>query len=226
MERLSKPLFVSLIFGPQALCLLLLGLAVLSGSALGTAGLVAVLVAAGLCWLAGVVATLVLVHRLWSAIQGGVARTSPGEAVGLLFLPIFNLYWIFQVYFGWAVDFNRSAARAHLRSPRMNEGVALTMCCLALFLPVLGAALGALPLPEAVGLGLVLLLSLLPLALFAAFVATACDCVNALSERADALGRAGIGVGVGAVLCNICGATLRGAERFAGLCAWCQRRAG
>ena len=51
---------------------------------------------------------LVILHRAWSHIQEiGLARTTPGKAVGFLFIPFFNLYWVFIAYYGWAEDYNR-----------------------------------------------------------------------------------------------------------------------
>jgi hypothetical protein len=40
------------------------------------------------------------------AIQDGQPRTTPGKAVGFLFIPFFNLYWMFMAYWGWAKDCN------------------------------------------------------------------------------------------------------------------------
>ncbi len=56
--------------------------------------------------LPGVVAWMVLIHRMWSALPPAVARTTPGMAVGLCFVPLFNLYWVFVALLGWAQDAN------------------------------------------------------------------------------------------------------------------------
>ena len=45
-------------------------------------------------------------HRAWRAIQGPAARTTPGKAVGFMFIPFFNLYWAFQLIWGFAKDTN------------------------------------------------------------------------------------------------------------------------
>src|SRR5215472_4189380 len=44
----------------------------------------------------GGIALLVLIYQMWQSIQDGHARTTPGKAVGFLFIPFFNLYWMFQ----------------------------------------------------------------------------------------------------------------------------------
>lgn len=50
------------------------------------------------------IATMMLHYRCWKAIPADVARTSPGAAVGLLFVPFFNIYWVFVSYAGLAED--------------------------------------------------------------------------------------------------------------------------
>jgi len=72
----------------------------------------------------------ILVYRLWIAIQPGHPRTTPGKAVGFLFIPLFNLYWVFQAYFGWAQDYNRYVQGAGIQSPPVSENMALTVSIL------------------------------------------------------------------------------------------------
>lgn len=50
---------------------------------------------------------MVVVYKMWSAIQGEHARTTPGKAVGFLFIPFFNIYWFWVVFVGFAQDFNK-----------------------------------------------------------------------------------------------------------------------
>nr|MBN2277261.1 hypothetical protein [candidate division Zixibacteria bacterium] len=73
----------------------------------------------------------ILVHRLWTAIQPGHPRTTPGKAVGFLFIPLFNLYWVFQAYYGWAKDYNRYVQTAGIQSPPVSENLGLTVSILA-----------------------------------------------------------------------------------------------
>lgn len=49
---------------------------------------------------------LICLYRCWSILQGSTARTTPGRAVGFLFIPIFNLYWAFPAVRGLAKDAN------------------------------------------------------------------------------------------------------------------------
>jgi hypothetical protein len=74
----------------------------------------------------------VLIHRLWTAIQPGHPRATPGKAVGFMFIPFFNLYWVFQVYHGWAQDYNRYVREAGIPAPPVSESLGLTVAILVL----------------------------------------------------------------------------------------------
>ena len=50
----------------------------------------------------GVVFSSILHYRCWKRVPLDRAKTSPGFAVGLLFVPIFNMYWAFVSYPGLA----------------------------------------------------------------------------------------------------------------------------
>jgi len=89
----------------------------------------------------GIVFWLILLYKAWKALQPFGARTTPGQAVGFLFIPFFNLYWQFVAYRGLALDFNRIAdQRAGAYAPRINPGIPLTMCILSCcsWLPYIG----------------------------------------------------------------------------------------
>ncbi len=108
----------------------------------------------------------VLLYKMWSALQAGPVRTTPGKAVGLLFIPFYNLYWMFQAILGWAQDYNAFVAQRGIEAPPAPAGLAKTICILAL--------VGCVPC-----LGLLVLPVLLVLALV--FYAKAIDCVNVLA---------------------------------------------
>src|SRR5262249_1193601 len=50
--------------------------------------------------------TCILIYKAWDLIQDGRPQTTPGKAVGFLFIPFFNLYWIFIAFRGLAEDLN------------------------------------------------------------------------------------------------------------------------
>jgi len=108
----------------------------------------------------------ILLYKMWSALQAGPVRATPGKAVGLLFVPFYNLYWMFQAILGWTQDYNAFVAQRGIESPQAPEGLAKTICILAL--------VGAVPC-----VGLLVLPVLFVLALV--FYAKAIDCVNALA---------------------------------------------
>ena len=108
----------------------------------------------------------ILLYKMWSALQAGPVRATPGKAVGLLFVPFYNLYWMFQAILGWTQDYNAFVAQRGIESPQAPEGLAKTICILAL--------VGAVPC-----VGLLVLPVLFVLALV--FYARAIDCVNALA---------------------------------------------
>ena len=80
---------------------------------------------------------LVFHYRCWNIIQDGYARTTPGKAIGFLFIPLFNLYWLFVSFYGLTVDMNNylkryDVQRYGVREKPCSQGLALTMCILCL----------------------------------------------------------------------------------------------
>jgi hypothetical protein len=78
------------------------------------------------CVLVGAVAPIVLLHRAWACIDDGNARTSPARAVGLLLVPVFNIYWLFHVVPGYATDFNRFIERHQVEARRVSRNLLLS----------------------------------------------------------------------------------------------------
>jgi hypothetical protein len=54
---------------------------------------------------------LVLLARCWGTIQDGVTGISTGKAIGFLFIPFFNFYWVFQAFHGLSREMNRFVDR-------------------------------------------------------------------------------------------------------------------
>ncbi|HUU10903.1 MAG TPA: hypothetical protein VM431_10250 [Phycisphaerae bacterium] len=88
----------------------------------------------------GAVIVGILIYKMWAAIQGPTARTTPGKAVGFLFIPFFNIYWQFQAFWGWTKDYNALIAQRGIAGRRAPEGLAMAMCILTLcgIIPVVG----------------------------------------------------------------------------------------
>jgi hypothetical protein len=111
-------------------------------------------------------AMLILIHHMWAAIQDGRARTTPGRAVGLLFVPLYNFYWAFQAFWGFARDYNVYVQAHALNARRLSEGLFLAYPILVM------ASVIPIVFPVTFVFGLILLWRI-------------CDAVNAL-EAAEA----------------------------------------
>jgi hypothetical protein len=102
---------------------------------------------AGILGMAGYLVTLLSVvpfymtlFRAWKCLQpGGMARSTPGQAIGFMFIPFFNFYWIFMAIKGLATDWNRTVGTFEdlKAAPKFSEGVFLTFC-IGVFLQPLG----------------------------------------------------------------------------------------
>src|SRR4030042_907761 len=62
-----------------------------------------------------------ILRRAWAAIQDGHARTTPNRAIGFLFVPLFNLYWVFVALHGFALDYNAFVTRHRIRARQLSE---------------------------------------------------------------------------------------------------------
>jgi hypothetical protein len=85
-----------------------------------------------------IVVLCIFIYNSWVSIQDGHARTSACKALGFLFIPFFNLYWVFRAIWGFAVDFNKYIARNNVNAaPRLPEGLFLALCIVYLlsFIP-------------------------------------------------------------------------------------------
>jgi hypothetical protein len=110
----------------------------------------------------------VLVYKMWKAIQDGHARTTPGKAVGFLFIPFFNLYWIFQAFWGFSVDYNAYIERHSIAVNRLPVNLFLTYAILSVASAV--PYIGILP-----GIAAFIILMIL--------IVQICNAVNALPDN-------------------------------------------
>src|SRR5690606_13127284 len=95
-------------------------------------------------------------------LQDGVTPVSPGKAIGFLFIPFYNIYWMFRVWAGYPKEYNDYLDRHRLSAPRLTSTV-FTIFPIAILLSAL----------------LVFPLLILPFVTIFA-VARACDAVNNL----------------------------------------------
>lgn len=78
--------------------------------------------ASAVCFVVGAVLWVVLFYKAWQAIQDGYARTTPGKAVGFLFIPFFLAYWMFQCIWGFAKDYNAYIERHGIDAKPLSSG--------------------------------------------------------------------------------------------------------
>ncbi len=64
-------------------------------------------------------------YRLWCILPSSVAEIKPNVAVGFLFIPFFNCYWVFKSYLGISRGLNRLADDHGLPGMRTNTGLAM-----------------------------------------------------------------------------------------------------
>lgn len=90
--------------------------------------------------LAASVSLPILLYKLWQQVQDGNARATPARAVGFLFVPIFNLYWVFVAFPGLADELNRCATRRSLMVEPARRRLMVVYCilCFVVLIPYLG----------------------------------------------------------------------------------------
>lgn len=97
------------------------------------------MVPAALLLLSGSIYGLIILHRAWKLVPPDRACTTPSRAVGLLLIPIVNIFWAFQAYAGFASDYQEHVQQQDPDSPDVSHSVALVMCVSAMtaWIPVI-----------------------------------------------------------------------------------------
>lgn len=149
MPPLSATIRLTLILVPYVLSVLASGAGILFAQRRRTEEIAFVLIGAALVLVVlGTIAFAMTLHALWKTIQPppravgveGIARTSPAKAVGFLFIPLFNFYWIFQAWVGLATDTNRTLEARGIAAVPVSRGLAITVCVISVLsiVPVVG----------------------------------------------------------------------------------------
>ncbi|MBN4066479.1 hypothetical protein JYU14_00135 [Simkania negevensis] len=71
-------------------------------------------------------------YRCWAAIPAEHRRTSPAKAVGFLFIPFYNFYWVFVSFRGLAIDVNKYADSIGREDLKVCEHLASALSILLL----------------------------------------------------------------------------------------------
>jgi hypothetical protein len=92
----------------------------------------------------GAILWWMLLYKSWEIIQDGNPATTPGKAVGFMFIPIFNYYWQFVAILGLARQLNRYCAERGVAAKRVDEQLTLAQCVLfcTLWIPYLNILTG------------------------------------------------------------------------------------
>ncbi|HMD84774.1 MAG TPA: hypothetical protein VKO18_08750 [Terriglobia bacterium] len=143
MNRVSKGLFlgsVAIGFGIADVLAIVAKVRTRTASPQGVLSLIGL---SSIPMLYGAIFMAVLWYKSWAAIQDGHARTTPGKAIGFLFIPFFNIYWVFQAAWGLSKDFNAYLQRHSIPAARLPEGLFLAFCILGFttWIPVVGLVL-------------------------------------------------------------------------------------
>ena len=126
------------------------------------------------------VVLFILIYKMWKAIPPTMARTTPGKAVGFLFIPVFNLYWWFPALWGWSQDWNSYAANSEGKLARMTEGLPLSIAVFS----AIGGSIGTIAsLAGAPWLGT--FLSFPNYVLIPVFIFRVCDLLNSSTALPD-----------------------------------------
>lgn len=83
---------------------------------------------------------ILLLYKGWEVVPDNSKRLSAWKAVGQLFIPLFNFYWIFVGIKGLPKELNDYIARNQVATPLVSEQLALWICILSLcvFVPFIG----------------------------------------------------------------------------------------
>ena len=168
-QRVSKGFYLGSVAAAMGLTIIL-RLSVVSSTGESAGAGTPLMAAACLPMLYGAIVMLVLCYKAWASIQDGYARTTPGKAVGFLFIPFFNFYWVFQAIWGFAQDFNRYTQRHGIPAALLPEG--LSLAYVLLFFVAWIPSLGILAIAESM-IGLIL-------------ISQVCDAVNRISQASRA----------------------------------------
>jgi len=134
MKKLSKGFYLGSIASAGGLGIVLIIIAnfIMLAEGIESEGVLFFLLLGLLLTIYAGIISIILWYKAWCVIQDGQVRTTPGKAIGFLFIPFFDLYWIFQAYWGFSKDYNSYIKRHNISVSSLPEGLFLTSCILTL----------------------------------------------------------------------------------------------
>jgi predicted Zn finger-like uncharacterized protein len=163
--------------------------------------LITAFAAADIFLLISILLELLLFYKMWSAIADNQTSTTPGKAVGFLFIPVFNLYWALNMIMAFAEDYNSFIERHSIKTKDLPLTlfmlyafafmltmifITAPMLCVFAFVAHISGAFASY---KQVAWLLVGLAALAGLAHFIAYIISAaktCDAVNSLTTEKNA----------------------------------------
>ena len=78
-----------------------------------------------------------MIYKVWAALPANHARTTPGRALGFMFVPFYNFYWVWNAYVGFAKDFKSYVKQADPVTPPQPDGFYIAFCIFHFYLSIL-----------------------------------------------------------------------------------------
>jgi WD40 repeat protein/uncharacterized membrane protein len=172
-KKLQKVLFMT-VFGISSFIASILGIINYVNLLLNnTTGNLAISIIPSAFLISAAIVIAIFIYKIWLSIQDGYARTSPEKAVGFLFIPFYNFYWLFQVWWGFSKDFNKLVNRHSLKISKLPESLFLIYCILIFAGVIPGIGISA-------GIASTIIMLIL--------ISKVCDGVNALPNNYETVG--------------------------------------
>ncbi|NUM34418.1 MAG: HEAT repeat domain-containing protein [Candidatus Brocadiae bacterium] len=76
---------------------------------------------ASLCYLIAFIPILILLAKVWNFLKTEPNCISPGKAIGFLFIPIFNIFWLFYMLYSLSKTYNKYRDRYSLPIQAMSK---------------------------------------------------------------------------------------------------------
>ncbi|MFH1371798.1 MAG: MJ0042-type zinc finger domain-containing protein [Planctomycetota bacterium] len=140
---------------------------------------------------------LSLFYKMWAAIGDNQVSITPGKAVALLFIPVFNIYWALCMLTGFAEDYNSFIHRRSIKAKDLSFvlflvyafvfilaalAVTIPMVCVFAFIKYINRAfVGYTEFTWAL-LFIALAAGVIHFIMYILFATKTCNAVNALSE--------------------------------------------
>jgi hypothetical protein len=85
-----------------------------------------------------VLVQMIWLYKAWDAVPESCRSASPGQAVGFLFIPFFNYYWIFRAIAGLSASIRRGL-QAYEKGSTWGAGYGVGIAaCVLVVIPYLG----------------------------------------------------------------------------------------